>query len=172
MTTKPTLRERLRALLVLGGDPHHLAQAFAVGVFIAFSPLFGLHVPLAVAAVALFRLNPVALFAGVLMNNFWTMVPLYGACLWVGLHIWAPGKTLPPLDFAGLSFSQFISQLGPYVMPFVVGSTLVGVVCSVLSYWGVRVLVRSYRRHRPPHPPEDLPEDLAKNLLEKSPEGE
>lgn len=37
------LKEKLRQILHLGESPQRTAMAFAVGIFIAFSPAYGLH---------------------------------------------------------------------------------------------------------------------------------
>jgi len=62
--------------------PRRLAAAFALGVFIAFSPWLGLHIVSAVALAWLFRLNKVVVLTASLLNNPWTIVPMYVFCLW------------------------------------------------------------------------------------------
>lgn len=161
-----TLRERLRALLTQGGDPHHLALAFAVGVAIAFSPFIGAHTLLAVVVVWIFRLNPMAVFVGAFITNPWTFVPLYAGCLWVGVILWNPEADLPALAFSGLSMGDFMGQFQPYLMPFLIGTTVCSVVGAAVGYWGLRALIAGYRARRPhpqartaelPHPAEPPP---------------
>ena len=50
-------RHYLRRLLALDDTPERIALAFAVGVFLAFSPLLGLHTVLGLAIAFLFGLN-------------------------------------------------------------------------------------------------------------------
>ncbi|MDH5527588.1 MAG: DUF2062 domain-containing protein [Nitrospirota bacterium] len=147
-----TLRERLRALLTQGGDPHHMALAFGVGVAIAFSPFIGVHTLMAVLAVWIFRLNPMAVFVGAFINNPWTMVPLYAGCLWVGVILWSPEADLPPLSFSGLSMGDFLSQFQPYLIPFVIGTSVLALAGGVAGYYGLRALILSYRARRPVAP--------------------
>lgn len=142
---KVTLRDRLKSVLSMGESPRKLALAFAVGVLIAFTPLFGVHTLMAVASSWMFRLNPMALFAGAFITNPWTFVPIYGACLWLGIQLWPPAQGLPSLHIADVSFSAFLTQLKPYLMPLLVGTSVAGIVCAVIGYVVVLRLVRNYR---------------------------
>jgi uncharacterized protein (DUF2062 family) len=143
-----SLRQRLKALLTLGESPRKLKLAFAVGVFIAFCPLVGLHTLLAVAVTWLFRFNPVAVMVGAFLNNPWTFVPIYGGGLWLGLVLWPPATELPRISFVGISFVDFFVQLRPYLVPFVVGTSAAGLMAAVVAYWVMHLLIAAYRRTR------------------------
>ncbi len=147
---KVTLRERLKSVLTMGESPRKLALAFAVGVLIAFTPLFGVHTLMAVVAAWMFRLNPMALFAGAFITNPWTVVPIYGACLWLGIELWPPAQGLPPLQLSDISLTAFLTQLKPYLMPLVVGTAVAGIVCAMIGYVVVVRLVTNYRRRPEP----------------------
>jgi uncharacterized protein (DUF2062 family) len=144
--SRSTLRERIRALLTLGESPRKLKFAFATGVFIAFCPLVGLHTILAVAVTWAFRFNPVAVMVGAFINNPWTFVPIYGGGLWLGLQLWPPTTELPRISFVGISFVDFLTQLRPYLIPFVLGTTFAALVASVLAYWVMHMLILGYRK--------------------------
>jgi len=133
--TRATFRERLKALLTLGESPQKLKLAFAVGVFIAFSPLVGIHTVLAVAVMV-----------GVFINNPWTFVPIYGGGLWLGLVLWPPAAALPGIHFEGVTFVDFLVQLKPYLVPFVLGCTLAGLVAAVAGYGLMHLLISAYRK--------------------------
>lgn len=86
-----SLGERLMAL---EQSPHKLALTCALGVFIGISPLMGLHTVMTFFFAWFFSINIAALFAvSVLVNNPWTMVPVYsfdhffGTWLFRLLHI-------------------------------------------------------------------------------------
>ena len=140
-----TFREKVRTLLTMGESPHKLGLAFAVGVFIAFSPLIGAHTAMAAVSVWAFRFNPIAIFMGAFINNPWTFVPIYAACLWLGMRLSPGGGALPPISMEGLTFSGFLVQFKPYLMPFVVGTTVVGVVAAVAGYLAMVALIKAYR---------------------------
>jgi uncharacterized protein (DUF2062 family) len=144
--TGASFRERLKALLTLGESPRKLKLAFAIGVFIAFCPLVGLHTLLAVVVTWMFRFNPVAVMVGAFINNPWTMLPIYGAGLWLGLRIWPPPVALPGISFVDISILDFLTQFRPYLVPFVLGNTLVAVVASVAAYGVMHLLISAYRK--------------------------
>ena len=87
MVTLSQIRSHLARLLHLKESPHRTALAFAVGVFIAFSPTYGLHTLSVLFCAWAFRLNAVALLAGSLITNPWTLVPVLGATLWTGVQL-------------------------------------------------------------------------------------
>jgi uncharacterized protein len=76
---KVSLRRALEALLGIDDTPRRVALAFAIGLYIAFFPLVGIHTLLALAVGFLFRLSRAALLIGAYVNNPWTIVPLYTA---------------------------------------------------------------------------------------------
>ena len=70
-------RTAFRRLLALDDPPERTALAFAIGVFIAFTPLLGLHTILATLIAFLFRFNKIAIYTGTFVNNpFLTLVPI------------------------------------------------------------------------------------------------
>jgi len=147
--TTTGFQERLRAILGVGDTPHHIALAFSIGIFIAFSPLLGLHVVLAVLLIALFRLNKPAVLAGTFVNNPWTLVPILVTSTWVGEQVCCQASDLPDIDWSSLTFATLHVQLRSYLWPFVFGSLLLGLICAILSYFLVYRLVFEYRRVRP-----------------------
>jgi len=143
-----SLRERFKSLLHMGESPDRLAMAFALGLFIAFSPLIGGHTLMAAGMIWAFRMNPVAVFAGTFVNNPWTFVPSYALCLWLGMQLWPGAGDLPALDIEGLTVSGFLTQMRPYLMPFLVGTTVMSCVSAVVGFVGLRWVIVNYRRRR------------------------
>ena len=147
--TMTGFKERLRAILGVGDSPERIARAFAIGIFIAFSPLLGLHVALAILLIGVFRLNKPAVLAGTFVNNPWTLVPILVTSTWIGEQVCCRASDLPDIDWSSLTFSTLHVQLRSYIWPFVLGSILLGLICAVLSYFIVYRLVSEYRRVRP-----------------------
>ena len=141
-------KEKFRALLHLENSTRHLATSFAVGVFIAFSPLLGLHTILALLCVWGFRLNMVALFLGCFVNNPWTLLPILGASFWVGT-LFTPGYAgAPPIDWSSpfhWTLWSLFGSLRPYVVPFFIGSTILGLVSALVGYVAVYYSIQQYR---------------------------
>jgi uncharacterized protein (DUF2062 family) len=133
------LRRFLRRLLALDDTPQRIALGFSVGVFLAFSPLLGLHTFLGVTVAFLFGLNRVAVLVGVFINNPWTLVPIYAAATYVGgAFVGFPATAAFP-DFAWnhiwqSSFWMQLAQQWRILKPMVVGSLILSVLCAMLSY--------------------------------------
>src|SRR5262249_55625303 len=91
------VRRYLRRLLAIEDSPRRTALAFAIGVFLAFSPLLGLHTVLGLAIAFLFGLNRMALLVGLFVNNPWTLIPIYVFAGYIGGLIFGyPGQTTVP----------------------------------------------------------------------------
>lgn len=129
------IRDRIKAILKLDEPPHKLALAFALGVFVAFTPTIGLHLVTCLLLAWAFRVSKFVVITASLINNPWTMVPLYGFCIWLGLRITGNGGAAPSIAWGDLSLTNFYGVLRPYIWPFVAGTLVVGVFAAVLSYF-------------------------------------
>jgi len=152
--TKKTAQQ----ILHLGDSPRRTALAFAIGVFIAFSPTYGLHTISVFLCAWAFRLNVVAMLAGSLVNNPWTVLPILGSTMWVGLKLVPIGDphTLDSVlhDLVTLIQTATVrnhfnapilwQQFKPYFISFVVGATALGIVCSLIAYPLVLFGIRRY----------------------------
>ena len=143
---KRYLRDRLRELLKFNEPPHRLALAFALGTFIAFSPWIGLHIASAVVLAWLFRLNKVVVLTASLINNPWTIVPMYAFCLWFGIEITGGSERVPAIDWKSLEFGDIFVVLKPYLLPYVVGTVVAGLITSIAAYYVFLWAVRRYRQ--------------------------
>lgn len=143
---KKYLRDRLHAVIKLNDPPHKLALAFALGVFIAFSPTIGLHLLSCVALGWLFRLNTLVIITASFINNPWTIVPLYGFCIWFGLKLTGGEAVVPDISWGELTWSNAFSVLRPYVWSYVAGTLALGTLAAVLSYFIFHRLVVRYRK--------------------------
>jgi uncharacterized protein (DUF2062 family) len=94
-------RNLIGKLLHLNDTPKRIALAFAIGVFIGFSPPTGLHAALALVLAWIIGLNKVIMVLGTFVNNPWTLVPIYGSCLWIGLHLYGEHR-IPPMDWSSV----------------------------------------------------------------------
>lgn len=151
------VKEQMRRVLGLNDTPHRTALAFALGVFIAFSPLLGLHFILAIVSAWLFRLNRVAILVGAFVNNPWTFTPITLSSTWFGIELCCKTHEIPPISFENLTFSTMGTQLKSYFFPFVLGSTLLGVVFAVVSYFAMLWMIAQYRKVKKPESIESSP---------------
>jgi uncharacterized protein (DUF2062 family) len=140
------IRERVREVLKLNEPPHRLALAFALGIFIAFSPWLGLHIVSAVFLAWLFRLNKVVVVTASFVNNPWTIVPMYAFCLWFGVKITGGGVRVPEIAWGSLGVRELYGLLRPFLWPYLAGTIIVGAAAAFLSYFGFLWALRRYRR--------------------------
>jgi uncharacterized protein (DUF2062 family) len=148
------LRDRIHSLLKLDDPPHRLALGFAWGVFIAFSPTIGLHIISCIVVAWLFRLSKLVVLTASFINNTWTIVPLYGFCIWFGIKITGQAIAVPQVAWNDLTVTDAYLTLKPFFWPYIVGTLTAGTVAAILSYalfyWAV---VRYRRAERPPAGP-------------------
>ncbi len=144
------LRTHLAHILNLRESAHRTALAFALGVVIAFSPTYGLHTLSTVFCAWAFRLNFIAIMAGSLINNPWTLVPILGLTFWVGFKI--TGTPTDSFDWENFDLSlglgSFYQQVMPYVLSFVAGHLVLSVLGGMLSYPLAYFLISRYRPSR------------------------
>ena len=145
------IKRTAQQILHLGDSPRRTALAFAIGVFIAFSPMYGLHTISVFFFAWAFRLNVVAMLAGSLVNNPWTVLPILASTMWVGLTLFPTSAPPPPLDWNQFTFQMLWYQLQPFVFPFVVGATLLGILAALVAFALVLVALQRYHEHQRTH---------------------
>ena len=138
------IKKTAKQVLHLGDPPSRTALAFAIGVFIGFSPLYGLHTISVLLCSWAFRLNVVAMLAGSFINNPWTVLPILGSTMWVGLRL-VPVDASPPLDWTDFTFQVLGQQFHHFLLPFVLGGTLLGIMGALLTYPIVFIGLQRYR---------------------------
>lgn len=144
------IRGYLKRLLALNDTPERIALAFAVGVFLSFSPLLGLHTILGICIAFLFGLNRVAILMGLFVNNPWTLVPIYALATYLGgvLIGFPAASPLNGLPWSQLWSSGFWSQIfrhWPWILPMFLGSTILAFLCAAIAYPLALFIVRHGR---------------------------
>ena len=147
---KSRFRRAVDGLLQLQDSPHRIALAFGIGVWIAFSPLLGLHTVMALGIAFGFRLSRAALLMGAYVNNPWTIAPLYLAGTALGcalLGVSTGGLESIEWNHHGVTFyRELLAHLRPYLWPYVVGNTILGVLGGVGGYFALRAFLSRRRR--------------------------
>ncbi len=143
----------VQILLYVEDTPHRTALSFAIGVYIAFCPLLGLHTGLALAIAFLFRLSRGPILVGAYINNPWTLAPLYMAGTVLGcsiLGVSTEGLEMVDWSLHGWAFYEALLEgLRPYLWPFVLGNTVLGVVSGVAAYFALRFVLERRRQAQP-----------------------
>lgn len=115
--------------------PHRISLAFAIGVFIAFAPHIGLHTASVLGLAWLFKMNLPIMMAGALVNNPWTIIPIYGFCLCLGNYLLGNGFECLP---SGMSEAELMEFLKASPLPFIVGTLTAGIIAAIPSYFAIK----------------------------------
>jgi uncharacterized protein (DUF2062 family) len=144
------LGRAVKVLFHVEDSPHRIALSFALGVFIAFSPLLGLHTLMALGIAVAFRLSKAAIIVGIYVNNPWTIAPMYMGGTVLGCYLLGVSTDdLVHLRFDAQGWALYRSladQLRPYLWPYVLGNTLLGILCGGLAYLLLRRVLERRRK--------------------------
>ena len=151
MAKIPSFRSLLKQVLHLQESPQRTALAFAIGVFIGFSPAYGLHTVMVFFCTWAFGLNFLALMVGAFLNNPWTVVPILGATYLVGALLLGRSDS-PSFDWHDVSFGAIYEQVMPYAVPFFLGGIVLSLLGAALAYPLAYYFVAKHRRSHPLDP--------------------
>ena len=144
MLDKEKWKKRLKAILSLDSHPGHIAVGFAVGVFISFTPFFGVHTPMAIAAAFIFRLNKVTCITGAWINTPLTVVPALLLSYKLGELLL--GRPHQELVLQELTWKYALSLLETHGKPIIIGSSVIGFSAAVFAYFLCYYLVVRFRQ--------------------------
>jgi hypothetical protein len=134
------LKQQFKKILSLDAHPGHIAVGFAAGVFISFTPFFGLHTPMAIAVAFIFRLNKLTCITGAWVNTPLTVFPALAASYKLG-EIMLGNK---PMEFQVTSLEW--SSLKMYASSLLLGSSVIGFFAALAGYAACYWLVTVFRR--------------------------
>jgi uncharacterized protein (DUF2062 family) len=125
------------------GEPRPIALGYALGVFLATSPLMGLHCILAVLISGALRWNRIAAGIGAFHSNLITAPLIYSSTYFIGARILRsdalfvmPGK---PAELLAMGSEVFVS--------LTVGGLIIGIPLAILSYYMGIHIIKRYRSH-------------------------
>lgn len=133
-------KTRFKKILSLDSHPRHIAAGFAVGVFISFTPFFGLHTPMAIAAAFIFRLNKLTCITGAWVNTPITIIPALGLSYKIGGVL----RGTPPGDIAFNNLEW--ATLKKYAASLILGSSILGFVLAIAGYFICYWLIVRFRK--------------------------
>jgi uncharacterized protein (TIGR03546 family) len=143
MINKDRLKQKFKKILSLDAHPGHIAAGFAVGVFISFTPFFGLHTPLAIALAFIFRLNKVTCITGAWVNTPLTVVPALMASHKLGEFLL--NRPVEAFKVTKLEWRALEANATEILL----GSSVIGFVAAVAGYFICYWLVVRLRRKDP-----------------------
>jgi len=153
-----SFKDLIKQLLHIEDSPERTALAYALGIFLGFSPFLGLHTIGGVVVAFLFRMNRVAVLLGVWTNLPWWIIPYYTVATWVGMKV--IGFQIDPAVLAeifrlGLNegFIQFdfwnrLASQSDLLLAFGVGSLILGTMLSFIAYPLSLRWIKFYRSRR------------------------
>jgi uncharacterized protein (DUF2062 family) len=154
MAGSSRIRSWLEQLLHTHDTPRRTAAAYSLGVFLAFSPMLGLHTVLGLAFAFAFRLNRVAVILGVYSNLPW-LVPAYytiatiagAAVLGVDVQPRALEEAMRAISAATWGeFGGLARRLAPIMWAYVLGSTVGAVLLAAIAYRVSLAMILTHRK--------------------------
>jgi len=151
--TRQRARELAHLLLHTNNTPERTAAAFAVGVGVAFCPFLGFHTLIALLLAFTLRLNRLAVIAGTLASNPYTLVPIITFGTMVGSLILGGGLPRLPVpettDFNSLgALSGYVGRLRPLFPQFFLGSSVLSYIAGLASYFLTLPVIKHLRQRR------------------------
>ena len=145
MIDKVKWKTRIKHILSLDSHPGHIAAGFAVGVFISFTPLFGLHTAIAIVAAFLFRLNKLTCITGSWVNTPLTVPPVLVVSYKLGRVFL--GRSPRELHIKNeLSWQYAMNLLDKHGTYLLIGTSIIGLFAAIVSYFLCYYLVVRFRR--------------------------
>lgn len=154
----------------LPDTPERIALGFSCGVFITFTPLFGLHILLAIGIARIIGANMLAATIGTVLGNPATFPVIAPLSLGVGRMIIGHGETGRNFTRLADAFGQFFEglwdnllvvfgagdpnwhKLTPFLvdvfLPYLVGGILPGFAAAMASYYITRPVIAAYQARR------------------------
>jgi len=154
------LLRRVRAAVQASFDddqtPERIAASFALGIFLSMLPTLGVGLLLMVVLAARSEgVNTVALFASGVVINPPVKVGIYAVSIPLGVAL------LGPID-GGVAVDLSLLSNRPLFVRLVLGSAILAVVGSALSYVAIRRMVVAYRERDL-----DVVEELVEVVIEE-----
>ena len=161
--TTPAAPRWLAPLLTLRASPHDIALGASIGVFVAFTPTFGVQMLLAAAIATMLRTSRPAAMIPVWISNPITMGPIYAFTWYVGTLLSpttvAAATRLADPDAAAApifdyTFTGLFNAGTALIWPLTVGGVFVGLVCALITYPAVKRAAEAMRGRERDHGPE------------------
>jgi uncharacterized protein len=165
---RPWYKRQYHKLLGLKDTPHSIALGFACGIFLGFTPLFGLKTILAVLLAWMLRSNKISAIIGVALHDFiLPFVPvllrmqyLIGFWLASNPHQLPPEMSLKNIQLERVfHWTTFLTVGGPLMLGSLVTALPFGVVAYFLARWFVIEFRRKREIYRRKHPRRHEPDD-------------
>lgn len=145
MEIKNKIKEHLKDVATLKKSTHSIAFGFALGTFIAISPTFGFGIFIGLFLVLIFKkISKFALFTSFFIWNPFILFLLYPVSFGIGKVILSNGSAPAVQQYK----FEILNQLFAYSRIFLIGSLILAVIISMVSYFFMFSLITFIKRKR------------------------
>ncbi|EJF85705.1 DUF2062 domain-containing protein [Candidatus Bartonella washoeensis] len=148
-----------KRILRISATPHKVALGFSIGIFLACSPLFGMHIILAIFFSWVLRGNFAAAIIGTIFSNPLTFLLIVMADYKVGYFCLSLFSNVNEISlsqvralFDGLTLSNvpllFKGAWDSIMRPMILGGILLGSIFGGLSYIGIYRAIARFQQKR------------------------
>lgn len=138
-----------KRVLRIRAAPHVVALGLAIGVFAAFTPLYGLHIILSILIAWLLSANVAAAAIGTAFANPLTIPFIFSATYELGRVVLHVGDgSIPMHRFFELLYKWDFKEIGGVFLQLFVGSVILGGIVAVLAYILAFMATTRFRRRR------------------------
>jgi uncharacterized protein (DUF2062 family) len=143
----------IRHLLDLKDQPHAIAGGVAIGMFMGFTPLFGLKTLLSLGLALALRCNPIAAVVAVSLHDVVTpiwpflLIVEYKIGFWLltPQHIFTPTVLDHHLHITEIMRWSSFRTIG---LPVLLGSVFLSIPAALISYFAMLAILRARSRRR------------------------
>lgn len=156
----------------LPDPPHRIARGIFAGIFVTFSPFFGMHFLLAVAVAWILRGNIVAALLSTFVGNPLTFLPIAVSSLQTGYFLLGRGNAAGSevhrslggkfvdagrtfwdnfyalFTSAEADWSKLAVFFDEVFLPYMVGGIVPGLICGLAGYYISLPIIQAYKHRR------------------------
>ena len=142
---KYNLREFVKRIKKLEGDPHYIAMGMAIGVFVGITPTMPFHTVVAVALAFILRGSKAAAALGVWFCNPITAPFFYLGSYKTGMFIF--GNSVP-FDVKYESILELLKLGMDVTMAMIAGGVILGILPGIAAYFITRKIMTTIRSRK------------------------
>jgi len=142
---KYNLREFVKRIKKLEGDPHYIAMGMAIGVFVGTTPTMPFHTVIAVALAFIFRGSKAAAALGVWFCNPLTAPLFYWGSYKTGMFILGHPA---PFHVKFESILELLKLGTDVTMAMVAGGVILGILPGIAAYFVTRKIFIAIRARK------------------------
>jgi uncharacterized protein (DUF2062 family) len=138
--------ELMKQMVTLSVPADKLALSYAIGVFAGFTPYVGFQTYIGLALTSLFRVPFVPSLIGINITNPLTIPIIFAFTTKIGMLFLGVEFDID-FTWEKVTLSTLLEAGKTLLIPFIIGTHLVGIVLSIITYFAVYYIVKRYRRN-------------------------